>query len=81
MDKNKTNNENKQIEYYKGDSKCSDNNDQILRKYIHDIRNIKIFTREILENINKLSYEDRLDILITYNDMFEYFQYFLSSEN
>lgn len=68
---------NKTKEDYKDESKSSYKNDQIFRKYIHDIRNIKIFTRAILVNINKLSYEDRLEILITYNDMFEYFQSFL----
>jgi hypothetical protein len=57
-----TNNENKKI---------SNNNE--LKKYIHDIRNSKSFSIDILKNINNLSYEDRLEILIVYNKMINYY--------
>lgn len=49
-------------------------NDDLLKKYIHEIRNTKKFDRETLININNLSYEDRLKILNEYNNMMEYFQ-------
>jgi hypothetical protein len=44
-----------------------------LKKYIHDIRNSKTFSIDILKNINKLSYEDRMEILIVYNEMMSYY--------
>ena len=58
----------------KEDKYFSNNNDnQSLRKYIHDIKNSKIFSRDILININNLSYEDRMEILVVYNDMIAYY--------
>ena len=59
---------------YKEDKYFSNHNDnQLLKKYIHDIRNSNIFTIDILKNINNLSYEDRLEILIVYNEMMSYY--------
>jgi hypothetical protein len=49
------------------------NDSQLLKKYIHDIRNSKTFSIDILKNINKLSYEDRMEILIVYNEMMSYY--------
>ena len=52
----------------------SNHNDiKLLRKYIHDIRNSKTYNIDILKNINNLSYEDRLEILIVYNVMMSYY--------
>ena len=52
----------------------SNHNDiKLLRKYIHDIRNSKTYNIDILKNINNLSYEDRLEILIVYNEMMSYY--------
>jgi len=59
---------------YKEDKYFSSHNDsQLLKKYIHDIRNSNIFSIEILKNINNLLYEDRLEILIVYNEMMSYY--------
>jgi hypothetical protein len=59
---------------YKEDKYLSNHNDsQLLKKYIHDIRNSNIFSIEILKNINNLLYEDRLEILIVYNEMMSYY--------
>ena len=59
---------------YKEDYYSSIHKDnKLLKKYIHDIRNNKIFSKEILHNINSLSYEDRFDILVVYNEMISYF--------
>ena len=59
---------------YKEDKYLSNHNDsQLFRKYIHDIRNSKTLTIDILKNINNLSYEDRLEILIVYNEMMSYY--------
>ena len=52
----------------------SNHNDiQLLKKYIHDIRNSKTFSNDILKNINNFSYEDRMEILIVYNEMISYY--------
>ena len=48
-----------------------DNN--LFKQYCHDIRNLKKFSKEILEKINNLSYENRLAILMIYNEMTEYY--------
>jgi hypothetical protein len=49
------------------------NDIQSVKKYIHDIRNSKTFSIDNLENINNLSYEDRMEILIAYNEMMSYY--------
>ena len=65
------NNESKNYEY-KEDKYLSNHNDsQLLKKYIHDIRNSKTFSIDILKNINNL--EDRMEILIVYNEMMSYY--------
>ncbi len=59
---------------YKEDKYLSNHNDsQLLKKYIHDIKNSKTFSIDILKNINNLSYEDRMEILIVYNEMISYY--------
>ena len=45
----------------------------LIRKYVHNIRNLKAFNAETLRNINLLSYKDRMEILSTYNEMIEFF--------
>jgi hypothetical protein len=49
------------------------NDNKIVKKYIHDIRNGKKFTRDNLVDINNLPQEDRFKILITYNEMIDYY--------
>jgi hypothetical protein len=49
------------------------NNSQLLKKYIHDIKNSKTFSIDIIKNINNLSYEDRMEILLVYNEMISYY--------
>ena len=66
---------------YKEYKNSSNNNDtQLLQKYIHDIRNSKIFDRNTLKNINNLSYEDRFKILLSYNDMVTYYVSFFEEK-
>ena len=64
--KESSKNESKNNNEYKEDS-------NLLRTYIHDIRNSKTFSIDILKNINNLSYKDRLEILIVYNEMNAYY--------
>ena len=49
-------------------------NNELLNKYICHIKNLKSFNKEILTDINNMSNEDRLEILITYNNMIEYIE-------
>jgi hypothetical protein len=60
---------------YKEDKYLSNHNNssQLLKKYIHDIRNSKTFSIDILKNINNFTYEDRMEILIAYNEMMSYY--------
>lgn len=50
-------------------SYLNDNN-AFFKKICHDIRNSKQFSKEIIEKINNLSFENRLHILSLYNEMF-----------
>ena len=49
------------------------NDNQLLRKYVHDIRNTTTFSTDILTNINNFEYDDRMEILIVYNEMISYY--------
>jgi len=60
-------------------SNLNDNN-TFFKKICHDIRNSKQFTREIIEQINNLSYDNRLQILSLYNEMFTTYSSILDKE-
>ena len=64
--KSESKNESKNNNEYKEDS-------NLLRTYIHDIRNSKTFSIDMLKNINNLSYKDRLEVLTVYNEMNAYY--------
>lgn len=51
----------------------SKDNDSLLNKYINEIRNSTKFSEETLKQINNLNYNDRMQILQTYNEMLEYY--------
>jgi hypothetical protein len=55
-------------------------NKEEVGKYIHDIRNSKSFSIDILMNINNLPYEDRMRILVVYNQMISYYSSFIENE-
>ena len=55
------------------DKDGSSNNKQLLRKYIHEIKNSKALSKEMLHDINNFSYEDRMEILVAYNRMIDYY--------
>ena len=55
------------------DKDGSSNNKQLLRKYIHEIKNSKALNKEMLRDINTFSYEDRMEILVAYNRMIDYY--------
>lgn len=61
---------------YPCEDKNSVNNDDkvLLNKCLHDIKNYKKLSPEILSAINRFSYEDRLLVLSTYNDVVTYLE-------
>lgn len=69
--------------YEKMDAKYVPNNYDIqnVKEYIHEIRNSKTFNKETLHKINNLSYDDRLKILLSYNEMVTYYMYLLMDDN
>ena len=54
--------------------KNNNNDNDLLNKYICHIKNLKMLNKEVLININNMSYEDRLEILLTYNEMISYIE-------
>jgi len=54
------------------DYKITNHNDNSLfRKYLHDIRNIKILDKEMINNIRSMSNEEKMEIIIAFNDVVE----------
>lgn len=61
---------------YCSEDKNSVNNDDkaLLKKCLHDIKNFKNLSPEILSAINRFSDEDRLLVLSTYNEVVTYLE-------
>jgi hypothetical protein len=68
------NNKSKNIE--NKEEKCKESTKSV-NKYIHDIKNFRLCSEETLINMNNLPYEDRLKILVTYNEMIHYLNDYL----
>lgn len=49
-----------------------DSTSDIINNYIHDIRNMKVLNKEILNNIENMSNDDKMRIIIIYNDVIKY---------
>ena len=43
------------------------NNNNLLKMYKHDIRNMKLLNREMIRNIRNMCDEDKMDIILTLN--------------
>ena len=48
-----------------------ENNDKLIKKIIHQIRNIQSLDNKTLESINKFSCDDKMLIIIEYNIVLE----------
>lgn len=57
-------------QYYNEDKLT--NHYDLCKKYIHEIRNIKILDEEMINNIRNMSNEDKMDIIISFNDVLDY---------
>jgi hypothetical protein len=54
------------------DYKITNHNDSSLfRKYLHDIRNMKTLDKELINNIRSMSNEEKMEIIIAFNDVVE----------
>lgn len=58
---------------YKEDKSFTELYKKKIKKYIHHIKNAKTFSQNTLIEINNLPYDERLEILINYNEMISYF--------
>lgn len=47
------------------------NNSDLFNKCIHDIRNLKKIDKEMINNICNMSNENKMNIIITFNDVVE----------
>jgi hypothetical protein len=54
------------------DKMTNDNDNDLFKKYIHDIRNMKVLNKEMINNIRIMSNEKKMDIIIALNDIVEY---------
>ena len=48
-----------------------ENKDDFFKKYLHDIRNIKILDKEMINNIRNMSNENKMNIIIELNNVIE----------
>jgi len=63
------------LKLYKNDKKqyiMLKNDKNSINKIIHGIKNMKIFTEEEIIKMNHFSYDDRMSILLEYNNMIEF---------
>ena len=55
------------IEY----KKKNKNDNNLKKRYIHDIRNMKTLDKEMINNVRNMSNEEKMNIIITLNDVVE----------
>ena len=60
------------------ESKCGKEENMIIhngsvlfRKYVHDIRNMKTLDKETINNIRNMTNEEKMDIILAFNDVVE----------
>ena len=56
----------------KEDKIINHNATDLCKKYIHEIRNIKPLDKEMINNIRNMSNEEKINIIITFNEMIRY---------
>ena len=44
----------------------------LCKRYIHEIRNMKPLDKEMINNIRNMSNEEKMNIIISFNDILEY---------
>jgi hypothetical protein len=53
------------------------NTNNLFKKYLHNIRNMKTLDKEMINNVCNMSNEEKIDIIIAFNDILEYVITFL----
>ena len=56
---------------YAADSKDNSVKNKVFHKIMHDIRNMKPLTNEIINNINSMTHDEKMDIIISYSYIVE----------
>jgi hypothetical protein len=49
----------------------NDNSNELLKIYTHQIRNIVALDKYMIENVSKMTSEDKLDIIVALNDILD----------
>lgn len=70
FNRNKNNREEKKD--CKEDKNQNHNVSNLCKSYIHEIRNIKSLDKEMINNIRNMSNEEKIDIIISFNEVIEY---------
>jgi hypothetical protein len=55
----------------KEDKMNNHNVTDLFRKYVHDVRNMKRLDKEMINNIRNMSNEEKMEIIIAFNDVVE----------
>ena len=53
--------------------------DPLTKKILHDIRNLNNLDENMLRQINKMSHEDKMEIIKTLNDVAQYLKEFIQA--
>jgi hypothetical protein len=61
----------------KEDNMTNYNSTDLFKEYLHDIRNIKILDKTMINNIRNMSSENKMDIIIAFNDVIENIKIFV----
>ena len=56
----------------KEDKIINHNNTYLCKRYIHEIRNMKPLDKEMINNIRNMSNEEKINIIISLNDVIKY---------
>ena len=56
----------------KEDKMLNNNATDLCKKYIHEIRNMNLLDKEMINNIRNMSNEEKMNIIISFNDMVGY---------
>ena len=59
----------KEYKSEKKEEKNQDNQEKLLKKYIHDIRNMKYLNKEMLNKIDNMSSDNKMEIIIAFNEV------------
>lgn len=57
---------------FKEDKMLINNATDLCKKYLHEIRNMKSLDKEMINNIRNMSNEEKMNIILSLNEMFEY---------